>query len=254
MRIFALLLIIISCFSASVQAETAGCEGLPNFQSFKDALIKARTQNNGGYNNDMWGAVVNRAGIICLTAYTGKEVHDQWPGSRGIAAEKAYTANAFSLPAFSISTANLYAGSQPGGPLFGLLTANPVDVSLLNSGDANLYGTSDDPIIGKRLGGTVTFGGGLALYNKEKKLLGALGVSGDSSCADHNIAWRLRHELNLDFVPAGATASKTQPDNIVYDIVHIAGHDMGISSSGWGHAACNGDVQKIASALPEVQK
>jgi hypothetical protein len=47
------------------------------------------------------------------------------------------------------------------------------------------------------------FGGGLALYNSEGVLVGAIGVSGDTSCADHNIAWRTRHALNLDFVPAG---------------------------------------------------
>ena len=35
------------------------------------------------------------------------------------------------------------------------------------------------------------------------KLVGGLGVSGDSSCADHNIAWRTRHNLNLDYVPGG---------------------------------------------------
>ena len=47
------------------------------------------------------------------------------------------------------------------------------------------------------------FGGGLALYNSNGTLVGAIGVSGDTSCADHNIAWRARHNLNMDFVPAG---------------------------------------------------
>ena len=37
------------------------------------------------------------------------------------------------------------------------------------------------------LGGINVFGGGLALYNSDGRLLGGLGVSGDSSCADHNI-------------------------------------------------------------------
>ena len=39
------------------------------------------------------------------------------------------------------------------------------------------------------------FGGGLALYDAAGTLVGGLGVSGDSSCADHNIAWRTRNTL-----------------------------------------------------------
>lgn len=53
------------------------------------------------------------------------------------------------------------------------------------------------------------FGGGLALYNSTGALIGAIGVSGDSSCADHNIAWRTRHALFLDYVPAGVSTPKT---------------------------------------------
>lgn len=33
------------------------------------------------------------------------------------------------------------------------------------------------------------------------EIVGGLGVSGDSSCADHNIGWRTRHALELDYVP-----------------------------------------------------
>ena len=65
------------------------------------------------------------------------------------------------------------------------------------------YGQSNDPMVGGKIGGVNVFGGGLALYNAQGTLIGALGVSGDSSCADHNISWRTRHTLNLDFVPAG---------------------------------------------------
>jgi hypothetical protein len=41
-----------------------------------------------------------------------------------------------------------------------------------------------------RIGGVNVFSGGLALYNAKGVLIGGLGVSGDSSCADHNIGWR----------------------------------------------------------------
>ena len=76
------------------------------------------------------------------------------------------------------------------------------------------------------------------------KLLGAIGVSGDSSCADHNIAWKLRHKLNLDYVPKGV--SPTNDDNIVYDITN------GASASGWGHSECSPDAAKIAGELPKT--
>lgn len=127
----------------------------------------------------------------------------QWPGSRVISAQKANTENAFSLPQLALSTANLYSAVQPGGSLFGLQESNPVDTFVAYGGSPSNYGQPNDPMVGSRIGGVNVFGGGLALYNAEGRLLGAVGVSGDSSCADHNIAWRTRHTLDLDYVPAG---------------------------------------------------
>jgi len=46
--------------------------------------------------------------------------------SRVISAQKANTANAFSLPGLAVSTANLFSAVQPGGSLFGLQFSNPV--------------------------------------------------------------------------------------------------------------------------------
>src|SRR5690606_4884886 len=74
------------------------CSALPSHAQLRAALIEARGQNNGGFDLDMWGAVVNRDGIVCAVAFTGEDRGDQWPGSRVIAAQKANTANAFSLP------------------------------------------------------------------------------------------------------------------------------------------------------------
>ncbi len=70
-------------------------------------------------------------------------------------------------------------------------------------------------MIGERIGGINVFGGGLALYSADGRLLGGLGVSGDTSCTDHIIAWKLRHALNLDNVPAGPDAD-SNTDNIIY--------------------------------------
>ena len=63
-------------------------------------------------------------GTVCAVAYTGAKVGDQWLGSRVISAQKANTANAFSLPGLALSTANLYSPTQPGGSLFGLQFSN----------------------------------------------------------------------------------------------------------------------------------
>ena len=75
---------------------------------------------------------------------------DQWPGSRAIAIAKANTANAFSLPKFAFSTANLYFGAQPGGFLFGILETNPVDPATMYAGEAAAYGTASDPWLARR--------------------------------------------------------------------------------------------------------
>lgn len=226
------------------------CGALPSYSELRKALVAARQQANGGFNLDMWGTVVNRDGVVCAVAFTGNDRGDQWPGSRVISAQKANTANAFSLPGLVLSTANLYSAVQPGGSLYGLQHSNPVDTSVAYGGSASAYGQSNDPMTGNRIGGVNVFGGGLALYDSTHKLIGALGVSGDSSCADHNIAWRTRNNLQLDYVPGGVSGDPTRPDNIVYDIVYPAGHPEGVSAGGWGHPKCSDAATSIAAGLP----
>src|SRR5918911_1519603 len=131
-----------------------------------------------------------------------------------VAMQKANTANAFSVPKMAISTANLFAGAQPGQPLYGLITASPPSPEAA-AGDAAQFGTASDPMVGKRIGGVIVFGGGLALYN-DTGVVGGLGISGDSSCADHNVAWRVRQALKLDRVPAGVNPNRK--DAIIYDL------------------------------------
>jgi uncharacterized protein GlcG (DUF336 family) len=233
--------------------DAAACAGLPTHAQLHTALNAARDQASGGFNLDMWGTVVNRDGVVCAVAYTGSNRGSQWPGSRVISAQKANTANAFSLPQLALSTANLYSATQPGGSLFGLQASNPVDTRVAYRGDSKNYGTTDDPMIGGKIGGVNVFGGGLALYNANHELIGGVGVSGDSSCADHNISWRTRHNLVLDFVPAGVSGDASRPDNIVYDITPAAGLELGVSASGWGHAFCSAAAKSIASTLPKVR-
>jgi len=234
------------------QDVSSACKSLPTHSQLKSALIAARGQMNGGFNLDMWGTVVNRDGVVCAVAFTGGNRGSQWPGSRVISAQKANTANAFSLPQLALSTANLYSAVQPGGSLYGLQASNPVNTRVAYRGDPSDYGQSNDPMVGGRIGGVNVFGGGLALYNSKGQLIGAVGVSGDSSCADHNIAWRTRHTLKLDFVPAGVSGDTARPDNIVYDITTPAGLAIGVSLNGWGHPACSATATTIAAGLPAI--
>lgn len=199
---------------ALAQTALADCKSLPNWEQLKSALKEARDQDNGGLNLNMWGTIVDRDGVVCAVAFTGKERGDQWPGSRVISAQKANTANAFSLKTLALSTANLYAPTLPGGSLFGLQESNPVNTAVAYGGDAKNYGMAKDPLVGKKMGGVNVFGGGVALYNEKREIVGALGVSGDTSCADHNIAWKTRNALKLDYVPAGV--SPAGDDNIIY--------------------------------------
>jgi uncharacterized protein GlcG (DUF336 family) len=226
------------------------CAGLPTHTALRSALLAARNQMNGGFNLDMWATVVNRDGVVCAVAFTGSDRGSQWPGSRVISAQKANTANSFSLPALVLSTANLYSAVQPGGSLFGLQHSNPVDTETAYRGPATDFGQPNDPMVGHRIGGVNVFGGGLALYNSTHTLLGAVGVSGDSSCADHNIAWRTRSSLGLDHVPAGVSGDAHRPDNIVYDITPAPGLQEGISAGGWGHPLCSASAKTIAAGLP----
>src|SRR5207248_6129416 len=114
----------------------ADCTDLPSYADLKAALIAAQKQKNSGLGFNMWATVVNRDGYVCAVAFSGSNRGDQWPGSRIISAQKANTANAFSVPAFALSTANLYAATQNGGTLYGLQLSNPVETANAYAGPA----------------------------------------------------------------------------------------------------------------------
>ena len=165
------------------------------------SVVVNLSDHNGGIfqPNMMWSAIVDRAGTLCSVIKVG----DAWPGSREIAIAKAGTANDFSNDKLALSTANLYAPTQPGGSLYGLNNSNPF----------NPVALPQNVGVGSVPGGIITFGGGVALY-LNGKVVGALGVSGDSSCADHAIAFRMRKLSGLDAVVAGQAPDNT--DNIIY--------------------------------------
>lgn len=246
------------------------CQNLPSYSTLKTALsnaVTARSSVTGknGLNNQMWATIVDRDGVVCAVAFSGVNRGAQWPGSRVISAQKANTANAFSLDSTSssggsgqtsglaLSTANLYSAVQPGGSLYGLQASNPVDTQVAYKGPSANVGTPNDPMVGKKIGGVNVFGGGLALYDANKHLVGAVGVSGDTSCEDHFVAWITRHNLQFDHLSGvgGVSGDASRPDNIIFDIKPNPNGGTGISTGGFGHPACinTGDP----TSLPAVQ-
>jgi hypothetical protein len=122
-----------------------------------------------------------------------------------------------------------------------LQESNPVDTDAAYKGPSLNFGTHNDPLVGSKIGGINVFGGGVALYDSGHNLVGAIGVSGDTSCADHFIAWRARHNLNLDHlgnVIGGVSGDPNRPDNIIFDITPNPNGGTGNSAGGFGHPTC----------------
>jgi Haem-degrading len=236
-----------------------GCEVLGNAAAnLKSALTLAQAGSNGGLSNQMWGTIVARDGTVCAVAFTGANAGDQWLLSRVISAQKANTANGLSVAHFALSSANIFSAVNPGGSLYGLQFSNPVDPAVAYGGKSKDFGTTKDPMIGSRIGGVNVFGGGLALYDKNLGFVGGIGVSGDTSCADHNVAWRTRANLKLDFLATdgvSGVAGGSRPDNIIYDITNVSGFQIGSSASGFGHATCTPDngSESDSETLPVVE-
>ncbi len=231
------------------------CSQLPSHDALKTALQDAVAVETSGYDFDMWATIVDRDGIVCAVAFSGIDRYSQLQGARVLSAQKANAVNLFNLDFFAVSTANSYSLVQPGGWGYGLLQGHPVDIRVAYKGPAKRFGQSNDPMVGRRIGGSVFFGGGLALFD-DGRMVGSLGAGGDTPCADHMIAWRMRHALGLDeFNPLVAffptSGDPTRPDNIVYDIIPNPNGGTGFSPSGAGHPFClnQGDEQ----ALPPVQ-
>lgn len=246
----------------SAQGAMAACSDITPVLS--GAVAAATTANtDAGYPLYFWITAVDESGKVCAVTTNGTpgalSGNSQWLGSRVISAQKANTANAFSLDNYAISTANLYTPVQPGGSLYGLQHSNPVDASRAYGGNPNTYGTNADYLKNKRIGGVNVFGGGLALYKNGRKV-GAIGVSGDTSCADHAFAWAVRDALNMepldgqDSALSGASESGAvgiTTVNFEADGTFISGADgIGVQGDemvlggegtyweGWAHPAC----------------
>ena len=77
------------CIAGTASADDTGaggnaCKNLPGYAALKAALVAATTTETSGLNNQMWGTIVDRDGIVCAVAFTGVNRGAQWPGSRVI--------------------------------------------------------------------------------------------------------------------------------------------------------------------------
>lgn len=185
-----------------LSAAAAGrCNGLPNEAALKGFLASAPSTGGdaGGlfHGERMWAAVVNRDGEVCAYTTSTDDPSQVWPGSQAIAKAKAYTANAFSLDSLALSTAMLYTFTQPGHSLWSLGQSNLFESKFL--APTSGQGGGKEQIAG----GLIFFGGGVPLYDGDGKIIGGLGISGDTSCTDHEIAKRVRDEATLN-PPGGA--------------------------------------------------
>src|SRR3989449_10892067 len=189
------LLLLSLCLGARAawaqdEGNQGNCSALPTAEQLKQFLAAAPSHGGeaGGlfHGTRMWAAVVNRDGDLCAFATSTDDPTQVWPGSQAIAKAKAYTANAFSLDALALSTARLYTFVQPGHSLWGLNESNLFNSTFLAPPSGAGGGT------GRIVGGIITFGGGVPLYDSGGKIVGGLGISGDTACTDHEIAKRVR--------------------------------------------------------------
>lgn len=219
------------------------CAGLPNEAMLKMAMQKAAAGTDisgalgpgtgvGGLfgGNRMWAAAVNREGKLCAYVTSTNDPAGTWPGSQAIAKAKAYTANAFSADDLPLSTARLYTFTQPRHSLYGLNNSNPFNPDFLAPPNGKGGGK------GKIAGGIITFGGGVPLY--ADGIVGGLGVSGDTACADHEIAKRVRDLLGLN-PPGGPLAD---------DIVYTAEDGPSV----FAHSPCVNNMRNGANVINEA--
>lgn len=184
---------MLAIWPASADDHRSNCQNLPTDSQLRKFLQGAAGTDIGGLFNGerMWAAVVNRDGEVCAAVTSTSDPTQVWPGSQAIAKAKAYTANAFSLDSLSLSTARLYTFTQPGHSLWSLGQSNLFNPEFLAAPGANNAGKNHIA------GGLIFFGGGVGLY-RSGKIVGGLGVSGDTSCADHEVAKKVRDLAGLN--------------------------------------------------------
>lgn len=231
----------------------ASCSDLPKADELKTvftSVTNGTTENpfpNGGRGHHGWLTLVDAKGVVCAvvtSAPAGTDVTTDMSGigHREQSARKANTSTSFSNNEVALASGNLYVPSMPGGQLFGT-TLSDLDSHAVNGHNSDRWGTPRDPMIGKIVGGYLPVAGGLPLYDKNKKKAGAIGVSGDTFCTSHVVAWKVREKLaggsyGVANVPGGVANGYTN-DALIQDIdpTQVPG-TAAYSPSGFGFVEC----------------
>lgn len=235
-------------FATSSMAST--CKDLPTAAELKSALMSVAKldggASNGGVGAPEWLTEVDSSGVVCaivhnLPADTDVTEHLAI-NHRILSAQKAAISNGFSRSngvsgtGLGVSSANIFFGSQFNEVAQGLDSLVNSQVNPF-SGDPKKWGTTSDPLVGKRVGGNAAIPGGLSLWNSAKTKVGAIGASGDFRCTDHVIAWKVREVLRkgaytVANVPFGLSSAHN--DALVQDVDPVTRQ----SKSGYGYFVC----------------
>lgn len=247
---------------AATSSMATTCTDLPKYEELKTVLQQVTSGGaaaNGGIGMPVWLSLVDTSGTVCAIVHpldsSVKEfdvTSEMAMAHRVISIHKANTANAFSTNMIGVASGNLFSASAPGGAAYGYNLDSQIDPFL---GKPIFFGTTKDPVIGKRLGGYDTTAGGLALFDNNKKKIGAIGVSGDTHCSNHVIAWKIREQLasgayKSTNVPFGLSAKYN--DMLIQDIIpDTKTGGAGFSESSYGHPQCrnNPTVEQAAGSI-----
>src|SRR4029078_5152201 len=89
----ATFVVALTSFAGAASAQT--CAALPDYTKLKAALVQATKDETSGLNNHMWSTTVDRDGVVCAVAFSGKDRFAQWHGSRVISAQQQHTPHPF---------------------------------------------------------------------------------------------------------------------------------------------------------------
>jgi uncharacterized protein GlcG (DUF336 family) len=241
--------------TAFVSSAMAGatCKDLPKAFELRKLFVQVTgtpgTFPNGGRGHHGWLTLMDSQGVVCAVVNSMSNSGDVTTDMSGIghreqSAKKANTSVAFSNNEVALASGNLYVPSMPGGQLFNTILAS-LDSKEINGnpGEIHKWGTANDPMVGKVVGGYLPLAGGLPLYDKNKKKVGAIGVSGDTYCTSHVVAWKIREKLRngaytVANVPGGVANGYTN-DALIQDIAPAnAPGSAAYSPSGFGFVQC----------------
>lgn len=154
------------------------------------AVRVVRPLEHSGFGGPVWIAVVDATGTVCAVSFSDGRL-PAWDLARGAAVGKAVSAAGLSGTGRPVSTA----AAGVGLPALGAASV-PAGIPAGTDVVGDLVAVRAK-VIGLRPTATTPVAGGLGLYRGAERI-GGVGVAGDTPCADHSFAWRLRRLLDLE--------------------------------------------------------